>query len=224
VPQVLLLLRDTSSEVRLNVISSLGSLNKVIGVDLFAPSLLPAILDLAGDSKWRIRLAIMQHIPLLANQLGKDFFSEKLTDLCVGWLGDDISTIRTSAAENLKELTNIFGSEWAIEYLVPPLNEVRKHPSYLRRLIALQAFVSMSTVMEPAIARTEILPLVLQMTTDNVANIRFNVAKGLKTMAPICGAAVIDSQIRPVLSFLAEDADRDVRFFAKKTMESLDET
>ncbi len=53
VPQVLLLLRDTSSEVRLNVISSLGSLNKVIGVDLFAPSLLPAILDLAGDSKWR---------------------------------------------------------------------------------------------------------------------------------------------------------------------------
>ncbi len=166
----------------------------------------------------------MQHIPLLANQLGKDFFSEKLTDLCVDWLGDDISTIRTSAAENLKELTNIFGSEWAIEYLVPPLNEVRKHQSYLRRVIAIQAFVSMSTVMEPEIARTEVLPLVLQMTTDNVANIRFNVAKGLRTMAPICGPAVTDSQIRPVLSFLAEDPDRDVRFFAKKTIEALDET
>ena len=53
VPQVLLLLRDTTSEVRLNVISSLGSLNKVIGVDLLSQSLLPAILDLAGDSKWR---------------------------------------------------------------------------------------------------------------------------------------------------------------------------
>ena len=53
VPQVLLLLRDTTSEVRLNVISSLGSLNKVIGVDLLSQSLLPAILDLASDSKWR---------------------------------------------------------------------------------------------------------------------------------------------------------------------------
>ena len=165
----------------------------------------------------------MQHIPLLAKQLGKEFFREKLTNLCVGWLGDDISTIRKAAAENLKELTNIFGAEWAIEYLIPPLNEIRKHTSYLRRVIAVQAFVAMSTVMEPEIARTEILPLILQMTTDNVANIRFNVAKGLKTMAPVCGSQVTDSQIRPVLAFLVEDPDRDVRFFAKKTIESLDE-
>jgi serine/threonine-protein phosphatase 2A regulatory subunit A len=53
VPQVLLLLRDTTSDVRLNVISSLGSLNEVIGVGLLSQSLLPAILDLANDSKWR---------------------------------------------------------------------------------------------------------------------------------------------------------------------------
>jgi serine/threonine-protein phosphatase 2A regulatory subunit A len=53
VPQVLLLLRDTTSDVRLNVISSLGSLNKVIGVGLLSQSLLPAIMDLANDSKWR---------------------------------------------------------------------------------------------------------------------------------------------------------------------------
>jgi serine/threonine-protein phosphatase 2A regulatory subunit A len=53
VPQVLLLLRDTTSDVRLNVISSLGSLNEVIGVSLLSQSLLPAIMDLANDSKWR---------------------------------------------------------------------------------------------------------------------------------------------------------------------------
>ena len=53
VPPVLLLLRDSTSEVRLNVISSLGSLNEVIGVDLLSQSLLPAILDLAQDGKWR---------------------------------------------------------------------------------------------------------------------------------------------------------------------------
>lgn len=53
VPPVLLLLRDTTSEVRLNVISSLGSLNEVIGVDLLSQSLFPAIIDLAEDGKWR---------------------------------------------------------------------------------------------------------------------------------------------------------------------------
>jgi serine/threonine-protein phosphatase 2A regulatory subunit A len=54
VPPVLLLLRDTTSEVRLNVISSLGALNEVIGVDLLSQSLFPAIIDLAEDGKWRL--------------------------------------------------------------------------------------------------------------------------------------------------------------------------
>ena len=41
-------------------------------------------------------------------------------------------------------------------------------------------------------------------------------------MAPVCGSAVYESQIRPVLSMLAEDSDRDVRFYAKKTLKSIE--
>jgi hypothetical protein len=48
--------------------------NSVIGVDLLAQSLLPAIEELAEDKHWRVRLAILEHIPLLASQLGADFF------------------------------------------------------------------------------------------------------------------------------------------------------
>ena len=53
VPPVLLLLRDSAPEVRLNLISSLAGLNQVIGIDLLSQSLLPAITDLAEDAKWR---------------------------------------------------------------------------------------------------------------------------------------------------------------------------
>ena len=52
--------------------------NQVIGVDLLAQSLLPAIEDLAEDKHWRVRLAIIEYIPLLASQLGADFFEAKL--------------------------------------------------------------------------------------------------------------------------------------------------
>jgi hypothetical protein len=48
--------------------------NAVIGVDLLAQSLLPAIEELAEDKHWRVRLAILEHIPLLAGQLGAEFF------------------------------------------------------------------------------------------------------------------------------------------------------
>ena len=116
----------------------------------------------------RIRLAIIQHIPLLAKQLGRDFFTDKLSSLCVGWLGDDISTIRQAAAKNLKDLTALFGSSWACEFLVPSIAEIRLHSSYLRRLTAVQACSMMSTVMEPDVAQTELLPMVLEMASDTV--------------------------------------------------------
>jgi len=169
VPPVLLLLRDAASEVRLNLISSLEALNGVIGVDLLSQSLLPAILDLAQDGKWRIRLAIIQHIPLLAKQLGIDFFTDRLSSVCVGWLGDDISTIRVASADVLKNLTALFGSRWACQHLLPSIEEIRHHPSYLRRLTAVHACARMATVMEPEVATMELLPIVLEMATDKVS-------------------------------------------------------
>ena len=63
------LLKDEVPEVRLNVISKLDAINKVVGVDLLSQSLLPAIMELAEDRQWRVRLAIINYIPLLASQL-----------------------------------------------------------------------------------------------------------------------------------------------------------
>jgi len=223
VPPVLLLLRDAASEVRLNLISSLSALNEVIGVDLLSQSLLPAILDLARDGKWRIRSAIIQHIPLLAKQLGRDFFTEKLASMCVGWLGDDIASIRLAAAQNLGELTALFGTQWATQFLLPSIVDIRKHDSYLRRLTALQACAVMATKMDSDAARLHVLPLVLEMANDIVPNIRFNVAKELVKMTPVCGLTAYESQVLPVLTVLMDDDDRDVRFYAENSMAKLDD-
>jgi serine/threonine-protein phosphatase 2A regulatory subunit A len=251
VPPILLLLRDAASEVRLNLISSLESLNKVIGVDLLSQSLLPAILDLAQDGKWRyevhlpycfpfsstpfptvsfvfsfffrIRLAIIHQIPLLAKQLGKDFFTDKLSSICVNWLGDDIATIRDAATTNLKELTSLFGTEWACDNLIPHIDEIRHNSSYLRRLTAVQACARMAGEMDPAIAQIEVLPILLEMATDPVPNIRFNVAQSLGNLGSIYDVTTYDQQVLPVLSLLQEDLDRDVRFYADKASAKLEE-
>ena len=69
VPLLLDLLKDDFHEVRLNIISRIDSVNKVIGIDMLSESLLPAIVKLAQDDQWRVRLAIIENIPLLANEL-----------------------------------------------------------------------------------------------------------------------------------------------------------
>ena len=167
---------------------------------------------------FRIRLAIIQQTPLLAKQLGKDFFTDKLSSICVNWLGDDIATIRDAATKNIKELTALFGTDWTCEFLLPSIDEIRRNSSYLRRLTAVQACGRMAIEMDPAVAQTEVLPIVLEMATDTVANIRFNVARTLGEMGLICDPNVYYQQIQPILSLLQDDPDRDVRFYADKTV------
>ena len=64
--------------------------NAVIGIDLLAQSLLPAVAELAEDKHWRVRLAIIEYIPGLAAQLGADFFQHRLGPQCMKWLEDQV--------------------------------------------------------------------------------------------------------------------------------------
>ena len=109
----------TSEQIRIHVTlfhclsKARLQVNKVVGVDLLAQSLLPAIKELAEDKHWRVRLAIIEYIPLLASQLGATFFDEKLGPQCLKWLEDSVYSIRDAATVNLQRLAQEFGPEWA---------------------------------------------------------------------------------------------------------------
>jgi len=152
------LLKDEFPDVRLNIISKLEQVNEgmlssqsstqsrralihfpVIGIQLLADHLLPAIVELAEDKSWRVRQAIIEYIPLLATQLGKDFFDEQLSSLCMSWLGDTVYSIREAATINLKKLTEVFGVEWARAQIVPKVVAMGSHPNYLYRMTTVQA-------------------------------------------------------------------------------------
>lgn len=100
-----------------------AQVNQVIGIDLLAQSLLPAIEELAQDKHWRVRLAIIDYIPLLASQLGADFFEAKLGPQCMRWLQDSVFSIREAATRNLMKLAQEFGPDWAKDHLVPPVGD-----------------------------------------------------------------------------------------------------
>jgi serine/threonine-protein phosphatase 2A regulatory subunit A len=229
-PSIFLLLRDsTSAEVRLNMISSLGPLKQTLGdLEALHPVLFPAITALASSegeqgNKWRVRLSVISHMPLLAEQLGPTFFNEQFTNLCVSWLADDISSIREAAATNVMNLVAVFGPTWAHDCIYPPLMALKCHPSYLRRLSAVQAASFLTTKVERDTPLMEhIVPLIVDMASDTVPNVRFNVARALHRISQPCGLTIYQQRIRPVLSVLTEDPDRDVRFFAEQSLHNAD--
>ncbi len=56
------------------------------------------------------------------------------------------------------------------------------------------------------------------MATDNVANVRFNVAKSLQKLTPRMEAQATHSTVKPVLDKLITDTDVDVKYFASEAL------
>ncbi|KAJ3719921.1 Ser/Thr protein phosphatase 2A regulatory subunit A [Lentinula raphanica] len=223
-PLFLQLLKDDFPEVRLNIISKLETVNNVIGIDLLSANLLPAIVELAEDKSWRVRQAIIEYIPPLAKQLGKPFFDEQLGNLCMSWLGDTVYSIREAATINLKNLTDVFGVEWSRSAIVPKVMGMGQHPNYLFRMTTVQAITIIMPSLTLDIVRSEIVESLLQLASDPIPNIRFNVAKSLEVLATAFGntpegKAFVRQRIIPVLEQQKNDQDADVRYFAARALQ-----
>lgn len=217
-PMFLQMLKDEYPDVRLNIISKLEQVNSVIGIDLLSQSLLPAIVKLAEDKQWRVRLAIIEYIPLLAGQLGVQFFDEQLTELCMSWLGDSVFSIREAATVNLRKLIEVFGVDWAKDSIIPKVLAMGTHSNYLYRMTTIFAITTLAPVVNVAVIRDMILPVLNQLVEDRIPNIRFNVAKAFGALVPVLRADLsgqsILEDVRASLQKLGNDSDPDVVYFA----------
>jgi serine/threonine-protein phosphatase 2A regulatory subunit A len=156
---------------------------------------------------------------MLAKQLGKDYFGEKLNSLCMNWLDDDVYSVRRAATENLQKLAELFGEDWSVRVIMPKLETMRTHNNYLHRTTALYAIQVLATVFSVVSIDKVIIPFVAQMSSDPVPNVRFIAAKTLElivqrrsSLSPNIGS----EDIVALLSKLASDPDRDVKYYATK--------
>lgn len=65
------------------------------------------------------------------------------------------------------------------------------------------------------------LPTIKTLSQDQVANVRFNVAKTLQKVAPFLDAPLVDAEIKPILDQLNTDTDVDVKYFASEAILSI---
>jgi len=158
----------------------------------------------------------------LAGQLGVEFFDEKLNSLCMQWLVDHVFAIREAATLNLKKLVQKFGAEWAETTVIPKVIAMSRDPNYLHRMTCLFCVNVLAEVCGAEITAKHMLPTVLAMAGDGVANVRFNVAKTLQRVGPVLEKSVASSNIKPVLDKLKDDTDVDVKFFAMEANAALE--
>ena len=112
----------------------------------------------------------------------------------------------------------VFGAEWARSRLIPEVLNTHTNPNYLFRMTSLSTITALATTVGNDLLLDTMLPIVLQMGTDPVPNIRFNVAKTLQLLLPLLDATFTQQRVKPCLQSLLEDADQDVRFFAGQAL------
>mmetsp|Transcript_58471 Transcript_58471/g.81103 ORF Transcript_58471/g.81103 Transcript_58471/m.81103 type:complete len:197 (+) Transcript_58471:618-1208(+) len=133
----LLLLRDESSDVRVNLFKHLDAITKVIDLDSLSQSLLPALNDLAVDKNWRTRTSAVEFLGFFAKKMGANFFNDKFFKLLIDWLSDRIYGVREAAIACVKTLTQILGPQWAEKQLFPKIISFQNNPNYLHRMTIL---------------------------------------------------------------------------------------
>ncbi|XP_027766179.1 serine/threonine-protein phosphatase 2A 65 kDa regulatory subunit A alpha isoform [Empidonax traillii] len=76
----------------------------------------------------------------------------------------------------------------------------------------------LSEVCGQEVTTQQMLPTVLRMAADAVANVRFNVAKSLQRIGPILDSGTLQTEVKPVLEKLTQDQDVDVKYFAQEAL------
>ena len=73
-------------------------------------------------------------------------------------------------------------------------------------------------VFQGEVLQTVLMTPVLELAEDPVPNIRFNVCKTLQKLVPHVDSATVTTRIKPVLTVLQGDVDRDVKFYAGEAL------
>jgi serine/threonine-protein phosphatase 2A regulatory subunit A len=117
---------------------------------------------------------------------------------------------------NLQQLTMVLGAKWAEKNIMPKLLGYQMHTNYLFRMIPLFAVPMLVPLLTQTYVEKTVVPFFLNQITDKVPNIRFNVAKGLKVIAPYVKNASLQSAITKALTQLTSDPDLEVKYFSSK--------
>ena len=118
--------------------------------------------------------------------------------------------------KNLQQLTAVLGAKWAEKQVLPKLLSYQMHTNYLFRMIPLFAVPMLVPQLPQVYVEKTLVPFFLNQIADKVPNIRFNVAKGLKVIAPYVKNTSLQSAITKALAQLTSDPDLEVKYFSSK--------
>jgi len=166
----------------------------------------------------------VDQLPLLAEKLGVEFFNISVNDVCLQLLSDPVFDVREATARALGTLVAHFGSDWFCAQIWPKMSILGKDRNYRRRMTVLHALGHVgaaAATINQDFTNVHIMPAIMAMSSDKIANIRISVATTLQRLGSLLNGSIVNSHMKPVLEKLKDDIDLDVQDCAKEAILSL---
>lgn len=182
VPTCAALLADTEADVRMALVSSFSAMGNTAEAKELAPRLVPVVITLAADPKWRLREVVVSQVPYIIMSLGQN--AEEVLEVCLERLTDRVASIRTAAVQSCCELVAKRGAVWAARQLMPRINELAKDSNYLHRVTLCHLYRALAevSVVDGRWVMTTVWPVVQQLVSDAVPNVRMNIARAIRAL------------------------------------------
>ncbi|XP_008479235.2 serine/threonine-protein phosphatase 2A 65 kDa regulatory subunit A alpha isoform, partial [Diaphorina citri] len=207
IPMFVNLAQDEQDSVRLLAVEACVSIASLLSQSDVEQLVMPTLRQCSGDTSWRVRY-------MLDKPKDRQKFIETTVQFLkqYGFTGVDLAW-EFPVVKEKKEST--LGSLWSgIKHTItgpkdenPTLHKdhftllIREMKAALRPdkyLLGLSVLPHvLAEACGPTVTANFLLPTVLNMAGDNVANVRFNVAKTLQKIGPILETNVIQSQVKP---------------------------
>lgn len=214
--------KDANTDVRAKLLLNIDPFLKVMASQTTNLTFMGAVHELLADKNWKVRAQGIKALELLVVKFPEEFAQdEKMLKSFNDKLTDRIAAIRKATLMSLKAISADQGASWCEKNLLPMLHAYIDNPNYLYRFNFLLGVNEIFQLLPPASQARE-AELVVKLTRDPVANLRFQALLVLLKFAQIFEDKQNEERLRKVSDFLLNDGDLEVRRLAKAVAGSKD--
>ena len=204
-------LKSANPEISLGVFSSLAFLEEAMPHSQLEDVTLTCVNQLFTSASWRTKCQAVD----IMKQLVKYpiFVNDRTISMIVSWIFDKVDAVRKKTLDLIELLFKENSPHWAETKLIPRLTPIQNSSNYLQRQLILLVIERVARYVPADHMSAHFLPILQALSKDKVPNIRYMVAKVIKT-----AQLASNVKCRIIVETLAEDRDAEVKNEAREIL------
>ncbi|GFE54440.1 serine threonine phosphatase 2A 65 kDa regulatory subunit A beta isoform, putative [Babesia ovis] len=237
-PLVRRLLRDECTDVRLCILNKIELLCEPEDFDKGIGAQINETIDrVLQTTHWRHRLILAEKITTFNQHFGFHNFEKHFLPILFRLLMDNVWKVRATVLGCIEDICAECKQSWVSDTILTELIKIYVEPrnsryvatddvplSYAFKITIIQALVAVAKSLDVQNALARMIPVLLKATKDPTANVRFVAIKAMRSLFLIYKDDSPEPllRLRGMLMKLREDADLDVRYYAKMAIDTCD--